>query len=167
MQKNWIYFARYRNGAPRGRSKSRAETVHTPLSFCFTHSRVESKGGRTERGRRRRKNANAGRGEIRRRALDLHLGRHASWNSHSGKKLFYHTSPHRARFSAPLLFCILHWRWDLVVRFRRCTTIPALLSPDARYRPPPSGTERYKLRVSWIARNSVNIYISFDFIFCL
>lgn len=31
--------------------------------------------------------------------------------------LLYRTSPHRARFSAPLLFCILHWRWDLVVRF--------------------------------------------------
>ncbi|XP_011876193.1 PREDICTED: uncharacterized protein LOC105566639 [Vollenhovia emeryi] len=49
--------------------------------------------------------ASAGRGEIRRRAPDLHLGRHASWNSHSGKKLFS-TTPRLtgARFSARCCF---------------------------------------------------------------
>lgn len=88
----------------------------TPLSFCFTHSRVESKGGRTETWKRRRKDAGAGRREIRQRAFDLHLDRHASWNSHSEKKKLFSTAP-RLTALASALAAILHF--TLALRFGR------------------------------------------------
>lgn len=92
-----------RDRRPRRRSESRAEIVRIPP--YRSASRTPAWRARTAgRRKRRRKDASAGRGEIHRRAPDLRLGRHASWNSHSGKKLFYHTSPRRARFSARRCF---------------------------------------------------------------
>lgn len=101
MQKNWIYLAETR---PRGRSESRAEIVRTPLTFCFTHSRVESKGGRTERGR--------GGGRTRTQDEERFTGEHPTSTlvaTHRGihirgRRLRHHTSPPRARFSARCCF---------------------------------------------------------------
>lgn len=99
MQKNWIYLARYRHDWEEGvNPEPRQYPPFVPL-----HALPRGEQGRQDEAwKRRRKDANAG--EIHRRAPDLHLGRHASWNSHSGKKLFYHTSPRSARFSARCCF---------------------------------------------------------------
>lgn len=97
--------------------KERVQSRGTPLSFCFTHSRVKSKGGRTERGRDG--------GRTRAQDEERFTGEHptsALVATHRGirirgrsSSLPHLTSPRSLQRS--LLFCILHWRWDLVVRF--------------------------------------------------
>lgn len=117
MQKTWIYLARHRL---RGRSESRVETIRTPLSFCFTHSRVKSKGGRTERGRGGGRTREERRRTRRRDSPES--TRPPPWSPRIVEFAFGEEVPlpHLASprsLQRSLLFCILHWRWDLVVRF--------------------------------------------------
>lgn len=111
MQKNWIYLARHRR---RGRSESRAEIVRIPLSFCFTHSRVKSKGGRTEHGR--------GEGRTRTQDEERFTGEHptsALVATHRGIHIRGRSSSTTPRLAAlaSALAAILHF--TLALRFGR------------------------------------------------
>lgn len=142
--------------------KKRVHSRDSPYPpFVLLHALPREEQGRQD-GAWKRRRKRAGRGKIHRRAPDLHLGRHASWNSHSGKKLFYHTSSRRARFSARCCFAFYTgveiWSLDAPMHQR---SGPPL---TGRTRPPPTGTKRYEPpRSSWMEFSNELTFLLLNF----